>query len=806
MARLNYTQPIPLKVLTKKSKLENSSQSSFATFDEMKFNHSLQFNAVPEWSGHYLDYSKLKKLIYSLEKQQVDRPNDDIEHSPLMPHTDEEPDIIFGDTINSELQKIDEFYTGIENKAFDDLEVLLADEADFDKQGVTDVHFSRPYSDRLDQQEEPDNEDQRSIASTIHSSHKVEEPGHSMMSDYKITLKKRAIIIYVSLCEVQSFAELNKTGFTKALKKYRKTLKSNLTADDLALSKSYAFNVNTESNLQDKIDEAVSLYARVTECSESQARQALKVHLREHVVWERNTVWRDMIGLERRAYGASAGETPIQKLSSKSSQVQTYLRIGNFSVPIYVISTHILKLMFIMVVFLWLIIFPVFESTEQSNCLALVVTASLLWATEAMPLFVTSLLVPFLVVLLRIPKDEKTLERLSAEAASKFIFSQMWSSVIVLLLGGFTLAAALSKYQVAQTLATAILNKSGSNPRLILLNLMFVATFLSMWISNVAAPVLCFSIAQPLLRTLPDGSPFAKTIVFGIALAANVGGMVSPIASPQNIIALENMNPEPSWGQWFMVAIPVSLISLMLIWGLLILTFPIKDAFGSVSVSHHVRPINDRFTFVQYYICGVSTVTIILWIFSHQLGGVFGEMGVIALLPIVLFFGPGLLTPEDFNNFLWTIIALAMGGIALGKAVSSSGLLHTIAYSIETQVEGMSLYGVMLVFGFMILVVATFVSHTVAALIILPLVASIGSDLPNPKPGILVMASALLCSGAMGLPTSGFPNVTAICMTDNLGKPYLTVGTFISRGVIASMLVYVVVSSVGFILMVWAGL
>lgn len=96
----------------------------------------------------------------------------------------------------------------------------------------------------------------------------------------------------------------------------------------------------------------------------------------------------------------------------------------------------------------------------------------------------------------------------------------------------------------------------------------------------------------------------------------------------------------------------------------------------------------------------------------------------------------------------------------LGKAVNSSGLLHTIALAIRQEVEGMSLYGVLVVFCGLILVIATFISHTVAALIILPIVAQVGAGMDEPHPNLLVMGAALMCSAAMGLPTSGFPNMS----------------------------------------------
>lgn len=249
-----------------------------------------------------------------------------------------------------------------------------------------------------------------------------------------------------------------------------------------------------------------------------------------------------------------------------------------------------------------------------------------------------------------------------------------------------------------------------------------------------------------------------KALLMGIALSSNIGGAASPIASPQNLIALQNMQPEPSWGVWFFVALPVCIISILLIWVLLLVTF--QPGKGTSIVP--IRPLKDKFTGVQYFISIVTIVTIALWCVSHQLEFVFGDMGVVAIIPIVLFFGTGILTKEDFNNFLWTIIILAAGGLSLGKAVNSSGLLHTIAESITAGVEGMSLYGVLVVFCALILVVATFISHTVAALIVLPLVQQVGQQMAEPHPNLLVMGAVLMASGAMGLPTSGFPNMSKL--------------------------------------------
>jgi phosphate transporter len=259
-----------------------------------------------------------------------------------------------------------------------------------------------------------------------------------------------------------------------------------------------------------------------------------------------------------------------------------------------------------------------------------------------------------------------------------------------------------------------------------------------------------------MLRTLPSDSNMSKAVIIGIALASNIGGMLSPIASPQNVVAMGIMQPAPTWLQWFFIVIPVGAVSIVLIWLLLLVTFQP----GKGTTIAPIRPVKEKFTGVQWFVTIVTITTIALWCASHQLEAEFGDMGVIAIIPIVLFFGIGLLTKEDFNNFPWTIIILAAGGLSLGKAVRSSGLLHTLAEIVSAKVEGMSLYGVLVVFSTLILVIATFISHTVAALIFLPLVFDVGVAMEQPHPNLLVMGGVLMCSAAMGLPTSGFPNMS----------------------------------------------
>lgn len=828
----------------------------------MKFSHSLQFNAVPEWSSKYIAYSNLKKLIYKLQRESLEnnanKNRNDSESSYLITHDQHyqarEVNTVFLNALDSELKKIDTFYQDREKFTYRDFEILMHDlerleqeitasqsgvqmpkvfrraksypinmlgedgnssgnesnaESGGEEAGSETASEVRPFQGSGNRERLRSNsfaQTQREVANAmLHPGVSQEawditfddnNDPFGVLSDKIINLKRRVVALFTTLSELKSFIELNRTGFTKALKKYDKSLNTKLKDEYLQnLNETvYTFKISTENELKKRIDQLVVIYAHIaTSDSLDHAKSELRLHLREHVVWERNTVWRDMIGLERKAQYATVARNKNAKevvIGEEDEQTTSdSLFTGNtFTLTLTIVIT------------LLLLNFSPFQEVEQRNCFALLVCASILWATEAIPLFVTSLLVPLLIVTLGVLKDDSG-KRMDPESASKFILGSMWGSVIMLLLGGFTLAAALSKSNIAKIVSTWILSKAGTNPKVILLTIMTVALIVSMWVSNVAAPVLCYSIIQSLLRTLPRGSSFAKQLVLGIALASNIGGMASPIASPQNIVSIGMMDPQPSWAQWFTVALPVSFISLIIIWAFLLVTFQSKENIQIAAI----RTVDDTFTKQQWFITIVTLLTIALWCLAHQLEGLFGEMGIISIIPMILFFGTGILTGEDFNNFLWTIVQLAMGGIALGKAVSSSGLLAVIAKQIQDQVQDYSLFAVMLIFGGLILVMATFVSHTVAALIIVPLVAEIGNSMPDPHANLLIMVSAFLCSCAMGLPTSGFPNVTAISLTDDFGDRYLTVGNFISRGVPASIFAYVVVVTVGYVLIRFIG-
>jgi phosphate transporter len=404
------------------------------------------------------------------------------------------------------------------------------------------------------------------------------------------------------------------------------------------VDQAYPYSPEARERLDEAIRKVVSMFADfVAHGDEEIAWKQLRTLLREHVVWERNTVWREMIGLDSKGWSRGGRQTHPPMVEMEAVKERTRFA-GRWNLPVWVCRENV-GLLIGIGLFVFFLNVDWFDRPEERGCLALLVLCTVFWTLEVIPLFATSLLVPFLVVVLRVIRSPEDDSRLSAVEAAKFITSQMFSPTILLLIGGFTLAAGLSKHNIDKILSTRVLALAGQRPSAVLLSYMAVACFASMWVSNVAAPVLCYSLIQPILRTLPSRSPFCKALILGIALASNVGGISSPISSPQNVIALEYMHPELSWIGWFAVSIPVAALSVFGIWILLRWSYQ----WDKATVINPVRRSKEKFTPTQWFVSIVAVITIALWCVQHELEWFVGEMGVVALIPMVIFYGTGIL-------------------------------------------------------------------------------------------------------------------------------------------------------------------
>lgn len=631
-------------------------------------------------------------------------------------------------------------------------------------------------------------------------------------------LRKALEQLYIRISYLKDYAELNISGFHKILKKYDKMLNEH-SQDLWCPLVDQSVLMSRASLLDDAIECLEYLYGKMVMNGKiNRAKVYLKQFQRDHIVYERSTIWKDMVEQERHVQGANIIPPKVVVQLDLPADATFWTKIYKYALFYHKFVLFLISL----IIFIALLIVPMNRlDTSQQNCLAILVFASLLWALEIFPLFVTSMLLPFLIVVFRVLKDTNTNERLGAIKSADHIFHAMFAPVIFLLLGGFAIAAALSKYHIAKRVTIFIMSKFTGNPITFLLAILILTTISSMWISNVAAPVLCFSVLQPVLRGLPNDSRYIKALIVGVAVAANIGGMTSPISSPQNIYSVDvvmgkilhdkdgniitsyHASVAPSWWEWLVISLPLSIVSDILCWMFICFICKLKkhDRFEV----HTIRASNDPFTTDQWVVVGITLTSIIIWCLDFVLKPYTGSMGVLAIFPLVVFFGLGYLSKDDFNSFLWNVVMMAMGGMALGYAIKSSGLLYWIATKTYDSIEGLSLWTVLFLFSTFVLIITTFISHSIGAMILLPIVQGVGQQMTPPRPQILTFIITLMCSAGMGLPVSGFPNMVAIAQRSPDGKDYINTKDFCIIGIPCSIIVYLSIVSLGYGLMLPLG-
>jgi sodium-dependent dicarboxylate transporter 2/3/5 len=401
------------------------------------------------------------------------------------------------------------------------------------------------------------------------------------------------------------------------------------------------------------------------------------------------------------------------------------------------------------------------------RCLAIIAVAAYLWVTEAVPLYSTSFLVVFLEVFLLAGPLKLD--------AGVFI-APFFDRVIMLFLGGFVLAETLAKFGLDTMLAGFILERTGTKPRRVLLGMMFVAAFLSMWMSNTAATALLIGMALTVIRGLPDDEPFRTALILGIPFAANVGGIATPIGSPPNAIAigvLAEQGVRISFSKWMLVGLPVTAMLFFFIWWLLLRLYPPRVAAVELPPTRPER-LNGR----QKAVIAVFVVTVVLWLTAelHRL-----PAAVVATLPALVFTGFGFLDTDDFGRIGWDILILMGGGLSLGVAIKTSGLADWLLATLHVGSAGVIPLTVVVIL--LAMAVTTFISNTSAAAMLLPLVAGLTG-----QPAPLVLAAGIAVSVSMILPISTPPNAIAYGSGFIKVRTMATAGALVCAGAVAAIL------------------
>lgn len=409
---------------------------------------------------------------------------------------------------------------------------------------------------------------------------------------------------------------------------------------------------------------------------------------------------------------------------------------------------------------------------ETALMAGIFVAAALLWATEALPLFATALLIIGLeIILLANPGNWPGLGFSEGPTPSYETFlAPIADPIIILFLGGFIIARAAVKEGVDRTLAKLVLRGFGTRPGNVMLGLMAITAVFSMWMSNTAATAMMITLVTPMIAGIDKADPLRVGLVLSVPFAANIGGMGTPISSPPNAVAVGFLNSAGypvSFLEWMVVAVPLATGLLLLSWVVLRWMYPPERS--SVTMNADASSLDARSIFVLT----VMVVTIVLWCTDRWHGL---PTAVVALLPVVAFTATGLLTQADFDSLEWNILILIAGGIALGTGMQSTGLDEVIVGFVPAGGPF-----VILALAVTTVLVSTLMSNTAAANLLVPIGVALAMGAASTLDPIHVAISiALAASVSMALPVSTPPNAIAyasgVCNTNDFVRAGSLIG------------------------------
>lgn len=299
----------------------------------------------------------------------------------------------------------------------------------------------------------------------------------------------------------------------------------------------------------------------------------------------------------------------------------------------------------------------------QHRLLAIFLLAALLWVLEPVPVFATSILIIALELVMisdkglhgfRVPDPHHPLGELLKYTD---IFSAFSSPIIILFMGGFALAIAASKYELDNNLARVLLKPFGHQPKYIMLGLMLITSVFSMFMSNTATTVMMLALLGPIVASAPKGDLGIKALVLCIPIAANTGGIATPIGTPPNAIALQYLTGENSidFLSWMMLGLPFVLVQLTIAWFLLQKLFPSSQATMTLKLKGEFqRGWRAMLVYITF------ALTIVLWMTTTWHGM---NTYVVAIIPLAVFTLTGIMGKEELKQINWDVLWLVASGM-----------------------------------------------------------------------------------------------------------------------------------------------
>ena len=408
--------------------------------------------------------------------------------------------------------------------------------------------------------------------------------------------------------------------------------------------------------------------------------------------------------------------------------------------------------------------------------------AAIFWIFEPIPIFATSMLVIFLELVLL--SDSGIIYAIAGKDEHSFgtlmryqdVMATLASPIIILFLGGFFMAIAAAKYQLDQKMAQVFIKPFGTNPKLVMLGVMIITAVFSMFMSNTATTAMMLSILIPVLGSMDAGDKGKTGFLLAVPVAANLGGLGTPIGTPPNAIALEFL-PEGhgiTFGKWMLIGVPYVVLMILLSWFVLLKLFPTTTKSIHLKIeaagNHGYKPIIIYVTF---------GITVLLWLtdFIHGMNSY-----VVALFPVVVFLSLSIINRDDLKTLSWDVLWLVAGGIALGMSLTQTGLADVFVSNIPFAT--FPLIVLFLISAGLGVLIANFMSNTATANLLIPIIAVIGSSVPALQAigggTLLILIASFSVSLGMCLPISTPPNAlaysTGLISTKDLSKTGLILG------------------------------
>ncbi|MBU3672633.1 MAG: SLC13/DASS family transporter [Sinobacteraceae bacterium] len=405
------------------------------------------------------------------------------------------------------------------------------------------------------------------------------------------------------------------------------------------------------------------------------------------------------------------------------------------------------------------------------------------WVTEAIPIAATALLPLAALPIMGVVSTK--------DAAAPYA-----DPIIFMFIGGFMLAACVERWRLHERIALGIASWSGGRPVLLVGCFMLASAVISMWISNTATTLMLAPIALGAARAMAsDGKAdlaLGGALLLGVAHAASIAGVGTPVGSPTNLIAvgfLERAGEPMAFTEWMTRAMPLMLVMLAVGW--LVLCAPLfrrreGDSAAVARVVGNALQELGPLSRPEARIGAVFALVALAWMFRLQLNqlpllGGLSDASIAIIGAVLLFLVPSgrsrgekLIDWPTAERIPWGIAILFGGGLSLATAMEVTGLAQWIGAQIAA-LDGVSTFGLIAILVITTILISELASNVATLTSMLPVVGAVAQATGTPLQ-TLVFPVAIAASFAFMLPVATGPNAIAFSSGVVTLKRMLTVG------------------------------